>query len=627
MKYELNRFSAIRLPGENGLSQTPIKREALPSDTVFASSEGLLATYPLHTFLRIRELQKKERGSHLNTVANDLITYPERCLPFYGYLRKKEAEQPEETELCDDIRTELGKKLSKISSKQTIELMQSRKHIDGFLKLLLLDRETASKPNNLYLEDGRLAGESIFRGLVEGCQTQEQIVDLVYNIAISALSFPENERGEKALYQILSFASPILKADDPQAGRLRAASIATNDDTLAKYILLDYISSLLETIYDPEDRRLTGMNDVLMEKNSDFDQEIKKSLRNKERIAGLTEFYEARQRVDLSLANDLSLDLANYTYELGFPEKFVAQPYELRYLYARLHSRFLKSQGQIEDDIIPLAMPHDGSLRNVERPTGSTAEAAAEILKAVYNYGQSGSVKETHVIGDVMNYLRPYDIPEQKKQILSRHNEQTRNDLQKAPHIYGIHPRGDKIIIDDDNIGGIKTLLFQPGTRMTTKISLGIGRYLIPLSLDFHYHLKMADGSNLPINNEAILWWETIILTYLKKLLCDPRAIELENGRGLSSQEREFFHKKYFGMKQHRRLLPHGEKFSSEQSNRFYETYGMTLEEYNKLLNQSEESGFYTWVFPKEVYIDENTPPVTSRIPTAEVELKKTLNF
>jgi len=614
----------------------PINREATPIDTRFATPEGLREIYPFWTLLGFKGLEYEKKQLYLNNVASKLVSDPKQLAYFYTEIEKIKLNKPEYKNLCRRFFSQLLDTYPKIAANQAEKLNSSEEHVKSLFEMYIQDESEIeslpTEPEKRAKKDIKEISGIILRGLVEGSKTPDEIVNLAYNIAIAGLSQNDPEKEKKA-YQIISFNSPLLKKESFQAVNFVLSLYFENNDTLAKYIILTYTTDLLEKIHDPQETYKSNANFIVNE-NEHYQQgleRIKETITNKVRIRSLEDFIEEAGKYDFKKEMQKhQFDPNDYIDDLEFPENVISGSYKLRHLFVNKLSELLKSRGEIESDIIALTMPHDLSVRNVIVLKGDSRLEASKILTMDYIRGPGGKIDNPYAINDALNYLRPLNLDVEKQKPLEKLNQDKRNKL-LTTHVYGLNPRGEKIIIDIDNsVGEIKSIVFQPGKHFGTKIALTIGQYTLPLYLDHHYHLKIDNNFELKITPAALVWWETIILSYLKNLLCDPHTVELDETNKLSFAEKGIIVKKYYGRKEHRRLLSYTEngqpeKYTIEQSNKFEEAYGITLEAYNKLFDDVRDDRYYTWVFPKEVEIDENVLPIVSRNPTAEDDIKQVL--
>lgn len=615
--------------------ETPvINREAKPGDTVFAEPAGLRATSLFDALFEFKEKGPKESKGVLRNYANDLIASPEKLIKDYVKLRELENDHPEiYSELCQQFRIELDNIYPNMASKQAKTLNLSERHIRSFFQMYS-QTDLIEEGKQKAQQDIKHVSEIIMRGLVEGSKTDGQIANFFYHIALAGLSV-DSEEAEKKAYQILSFSSPIITVEDFQAVQYALASVSQDDDALGKFIWASCVTDMFEDLYDLDET--SKKNALKIKEDPRHEKEIEKirgsglTSEQKERFEALVDYYQEAAKFDFDEdVPEMKFDITDYTDSLGFPEHVSAQPYKLRYLYEKRYSRHLKEQGKIEHDTIVLTMPHDNSARTILFLTGKGDPRffAADVLEVEYHgEGIKRKVDNINSVCDVLKYLWPFDLSDQKEMAVEQLNQEKRNALFEAPRVYGLHPRGDQIMVDDSSVSVIKSIVFKPGNKFGTKVALTIGKYTLPLYLDHHYHLKAADGSELAVDSKALAWWETIILSYLQNLLCESKTVECDGYERLATEETEAdVIKNFFGRREHRRLLPGNQKFTEQQSIRFQEKYGMTLKQYNELFaDVMPPNRYYTWVFPNEVPVDEQTPPVIFRSPKAEDNLKQAL--
>lgn len=612
----------------------PISCRAIPGDTVFATQEGLIQTYPLHSLFGFERLDEKNKQPYLNNVVNDLIGNSERLITFYKTIRKFQVDNPEFTDRCEQFISSLSETYPKIATKQTKKINFNEEHINSLFELYIQDVDLKTPTPDYEKKaqtDLKTTSEIILRGLVEGSKTKEEIVYLINNLAISALS-KKTLRADTEFYNIITYRSPILKPGDDQTKKYISCSVSSDEDLLAKYILLDYTGSLLEMMIDKDNKYYSKVINEMLEKYPDYQSELTNALKElKENYPGrleqLTEFYEDRQIIENTL-DDGENQVDDYLIpesEIPFPQNIMVRPNGLRRLYASRFSEFFLNNGKIKYPLITLTLPQDDSIRDVFSMKNDTELMTSEFLFAALTQTKGKKIENPFVIKDVLTYIRPLKLEEEKKKSLESLNQKKKTDLRNVPFLYGFHPRGDKIITDD-SISAIKSIIFQPGKRAFAKISLLIGNYTVPLALDVNFNLKAEDGANLKIDHETLIWWETIILSYLKNFLCEPHSVETESTEGMSLEDKNNWVKRYFGRRQHRRELPFGHHFTIEQSQRYEKEYGLTLEELNKALNRVDSHDqVFTWVFPKEVDVPEDIPPVICKAPDAENDVKDAL--
>jgi hypothetical protein len=178
-----------------------------------------------------------------------------------------------------------------------------------------------------------------------------------------------------------------------------------------------------------------------------------------------------------------------------------------------------------------------------------------------------------------------------------------------------ISPRGDLIKIDENSeLGkiGIKHFLFRLGkerlqTRVTlllhqAKINLNLNEYLNPIEFD----------SSKALTPETSSWWQLVILSHLRELLCRPQNIIVEVKNSNNEKDRTEAPDEFYSRRGHRRHLPEGCSFTREQQLIILRELNIDLDQYNKLRGKTTDTGMYTWVLPTAVRSSQKGPIVST---------------
>jgi len=269
------------------------------------------------------------------------------------------------------------------------------------------------------------AARKIIGALIKSTTTQEEIVNLMYNLVTGGLSLKQEEITH-FVYTIISYGqTDIFSPTSPHAGRYAAATLALDDATFAKRTLLDYASTLLSHLYGEETGNLTN-EDAAIRGNPEFDRCLNLNTELLMRTAGVNvseadhiqqvnleakmKFLEESSRPNLSDAADtkeLNPDFSDFTQKLAYPANLVLTPCKLRCVYTDLLSAHLQHMGIIEQPIILLALP-DGTMRNVERKSGPPRKYAEQILRLAYTHGDGKELKDAYIVKDVLTYIHPF---------------------------------------------------------------------------------------------------------------------------------------------------------------------------------------------------------------------------
>lgn len=625
-----------RLPEEPALDGPP---KGLQDTALFSSGKP----YAWNTILDYEsQLKSADKKAVALRFAEGLASNPDRFLEAITTLDKVEITHPDKhTKTIADIRADLEENLERVSHQLPTPY---EKQVGGFMKISVEN-----------LEHKEMA-EKVLRGYVLGRKTQAQIVDLAYNMCLYALK-SQNPEIEEYTARILAYDTEILKIADNQAADLTTAAISDDKDILAKFLAVDRTTYLLRQIHVP------GLHPI-------FEQALNQLTASQ----AFMQYY-------MGLKNDPSKRpfwnaiQAHYEYEVSHPLFAQDKPEYIRIakeldsdnevsnllfrddpllrLYWNKLDQFFQNNEKGNIQVIQIVMP-DGTIRPCKLiitaesiATGEEVDektAIFETLRAIY-YEKSQTVTNAEAIVYALTHLKPPNFEEKDALKLEELRLKYKRDLWDKVSC-SLSPHGDLVMVEDETLkaSGLPQILFEFGevdhrdkqgqiktvrTANETKITLALGKCQVVLTLDKHHTLKGLNRKDLILDKATKVWWETILLAYLRDLTCENESQNLvipEDIKHLKGQE---YHVKkgelYTSRKAHRRKLPQGQSFTEEQRKIILQELGIDLAKYNEDRNQTRQTGMYTWVKTIDEVKVGTRKPIKVRIPNATKQINQLL--
>lgn len=594
------------------------------SESVFSTNEFLEENFG---YMCLLDYAKKDNAGERKNVANfmalRMLNSPQKYSlnSFYEQMDKINTGNYVGGESVDTFIGEVGKSLYE---KARADRVPSVKQLGAFLKIASYESKDLEGDEAKQLIQSQ--SEMILERMVVGLKSSERVVDTLYNMCLSAMK-SEDPDVERYVARVMAFDTNVFPPTSIQSKRFAAALFSNSDDTLGKVFDIDYTGRLLRDIHDPgltqvydEGHALMSdeiervfhspgaIDDVIRKGTEDviLVNAIDKSTKTDEKRAFEIFVFMEEQAARAELTEPYSINVAD-TEDVVNPEKFprdlLCQPRELRVLYNKRFLGWLKDQEYFPyKDVMLLWMPY-GQMKAIN-VFEDIHEEAGTILKGAFEYGKGVTTISGEAVNTALEYLRPGDIDDEDNGWLVDYRDSLRRVVFEEPD-YDIHPRGEKINIDDDNLSnfGIKSIQFDLHEKsMDTVVTIEIAKYRMRLRLDEYYQLRKIQGHN-EISDEAKVWWESVILSHLKPLITRREKSETFLRQSSAGRHKELTEKEFGQRKAHRRRLQEGDMFTVEQYLevldrrgrpdlvKFNAIRGLTTRQYEKIMARFEEAG------------------------------------
>ena len=622
-------------PHITDLENKGINRSAQPGDSFFSTPEGMALSYPIHTLATYIDTSDSDRPSLLRKVAKELVSHPEQI----GYFWNQTTTVDRMKSRGEHLKSALSPVLKEAASEiDTFSLTETQ--LLSVFKALYppstgdkLEQEAAIEP----------AG-SIWSGLIRGTvhkslwglppeeikervkngkirmnelqYTQDRIVHLLYTLTTAVMETHDKHLLTK-LFELSTFQTPYLDKKKVQSGLFVSAVQSLNNQTFAKYTLVDHARVLLGNMFNID---TGGVVVHSMEKALELSpvgmQYIieAQAQKNKSRADLLLEFYQNRCA---SLGQTFLMKTVSigeyYTRPFPFPENILyTNQQKLWYQYLGYLSTYNLEKGLVSSPILPLSLP-DGTVRFIALQEGDNRLAAREVMKYAAENGTPSEITNAHVVDSFLTYSKP-SLLETTYAGLEHNNKQKQAAL-LTQACHGIPKVGVHIAIDQDQHHEIAASMLS-FDQSATFINVTIGNYTLKLQLNNEYELCYADGKPLEIDGQTKIWWKHVILPPLAELICkSPEEHEgyIDGTQGLSYEERMAAAKhtilKRIGHIRHLGITPDGKEKHNTQEQRdkvlaldypLPHTPKLDLYELNKTDPFNEFGNKVTYVLPVE---------------------------
>ena len=509
-------------------------------------------------------------------------------------------------------------------------------------KLLSLAAQGDSSQRESVQRAGRLAIRAL-KGCIASCKDEKGLFDLLATICLSALD-DKDPTIEGYTAKILSFSTDILAFKQLQAEMYLMGGISEDDHVLGNFHDVDDVAGYLFKIYIPEvygnlRQRSKQIPDTTYRKR------LKDQRENKpDRLQAILDYDD--ETVQKRQKGTVFGEITNVKQTLSMGEPFprnvilTGRPLRIK-LCERVVAGEVDESGNTRTVI---GLP-DGRVYVAIDSPGEEGKMAFGMIGYAYLESRGGLVTNPFSIESTINYLTPYDIPDEAVETLRPIRDSYAQKLQGPSWM--ILPQGETLLIEQD--GWTEAIRFRAmtielGKGATTKVTLHIGKYDVPFVLDPSHQLRYANGDELSVNERGRVWWETYILAHLKRHLCkdetestntfSQRQVPNESsGEKTASDCQRYFCRK---LPEHHRYTLHQRQEVLKRTDRTIDIY-----EYNwrlgrvEWLDESERDStlpkplgrVYTWVL-MGIEEEEKTqkPPVTYHVPHATDEIQAMLS-
>lgn len=421
---------------------------------------------------------------------------------------------------------ETSSAIRKLPPESTHSLTENPDSIGFFLDVHYYDPKSPPKNDDLTspfigdVDDKTLSmmkkmSREIIKRTFDNCETQKEIVNVMYNSAVHLLSH-ESTYGWEPLLEVLTFKSHFLSASDKQAGRYVAAELSSNEDLFMKYYWLNTTAgSLITLLRDSQFRERFDERGVRLVNSNPGFAEI---YRNKSLILPLDKAQaylkeeDERRNTDWhkALLEQDTDDFADLLVAPDFPYSITTRPNPLMNLTKKLIALEYRAELQ---DIVSIVLPPFNTAFNIMVGKGRPQDVLEKPKKAmhyVYEKGVGGEITNPHTIHDALRWFRPElmgtTFIKLEKMTIPKIKRRLAHPKRSLPsggiHIVfdqQTHPFVEANAIDIDKTG--------------KNITLKFGAYTIALCMDNDGHIRAQDGSSLNLEPNSRSWWEATILS------------------------------------------------------------------------------------------------------------------
>jgi hypothetical protein len=447
-------------------------------------------------------------------------------------------------------------------------------------------------------------GLLLLRSVIENADEEKKIVLFAQSICVAALESSSPEI-ESLAAKILLAETPALTIEDDQFINFISAGYSLDDETLGKFFRINHIVKFLYQINFPDNPMLGPLNDKFLTKKV-IRKIAERKLIDEKRYLQITEFLSTSPG---QYAND-HLDEIEPGETMPFPHN----------LFVALDEMFIPYQARLVAHLIEGGDPSIFSgfeITSSDEPEVDLIDSEDDnlprrVIQKIFET-ETGQVLPNSVRISALHHLAPENLKDLSGE-LTQTVGQIRDEIINDATIT-ISPRGDLIKIDENSeLGkiGIKHFLFRLGkerlqTRVTlllhqAKINLNLNEYLNPIEFD----------SSKALTPETSSWWQLVILSHLRELLCRPQNIIVEVKNSNNEKDRTEAPDEFYSRRGHRRHLPEGCSFTREQQLIILRELNIDLDQYNKLRGKTTDTGMYTWVLPTAVRSSQKGPIVST---------------
>lgn len=463
-----------------------------------------------------KTLNDQDRPLVSNDLARSFVSQPTFFHDFFSLISSspslKEAQFAKTT--LSAVRS-IEDSINRMTPEETTPLSQDEQKLGQFLDVYSSSSPALSGIDPDVYKNMKRLSKDVLRRTFLNCQTQKDIVDVMYNSATYLLE-NDSTQNREFLYDILTFSSPFLRPTDIQAGRYIISEISSNEDIFMKYYWLNSTVGALITLIKTEYHRdqFNQKGRKIIENNPGF-MEIRRQkdlvLTREQQIIYSTEESETQgANWHEKLKEQKPDDFDTYFDPLTFPYSIATRPNKLMTHTKRLIAEIYKDEMA---DIVSVVLPHTNTAYNVFVEKSKSEERLEKPKKAmhyVYEKGPGGEVTNPHTIHDALRWFRPELLG---TTFIKLEKMTTPKIKKRLAHPKRSLPAGGIHIVFDEQTHPFIEANAIDIDKTGKKIVLTFGAYTIPLCMDNEGHIRAQDGSSLNLEPNSRSWWEATILS------------------------------------------------------------------------------------------------------------------
>lgn len=437
----------------------------------------------------------------------------------------------------------------------------------------------------------------------------DTVVDRLHQLATAAYTSDDKTLHKKML-DITGMRTAIMPIDSPASIRYEAALYGVSPVTWQKRREIDdaektFLTGKLLTNKLRQRRQIVSK--AYQEYARQYGKETRKRLGDKEAERRATKMisdaFQAWRRLKPQKSTTILAD-----------DDVLADTPLRRWINERVLERhWTRKLGRKREITGVIQLP--GISRPIHAPVGEVASEVADALSKT-----EGKEFEDPTHWRTLSLLVPEDLDQKMIEKIRAANVDMRMEINEAK-LRNVSPRGDRIFVTDPRVLalGFRSVEVHPNDNgYELKIDAKGKKFKGKLDKNL-YLIDPRFGSQLrmPITSAFL---NHVIVCHIHELVCSEfDNEEIENN--LSETRRQFYSRR-----DHRRILPEGEKPTTKQIIKVLYDYEVDLNARNKARLEARESRLMTWVSAVDRIDIHGSGPVESYAQTATDKLNKILS-